>query len=363
MLAMIALFGALGAGIMADAFMATKSTDEGDEADTTDTEEDSTGDAEGDGSMFDFIDDGADLTTAVGSVPAAPVGGYPSGHVEDGMPVSDDIPDTADQSVTLAGGSSDDILSGGNADDQLSGGLGSDQLTGRGGDDVLSGGAGRDHLDGGAGDDRMTGGSGDDTMVGGDGHDRMTGGAGHDSLAGQSGDDLLRGGSGHDTLHGGEGDDTLDGGMGRDWLTGGDGNDLMVGGGSQDTLDGGAGDDTLWGGTLGQTDMAVDFLNGGGGNDTLHLGAGDIGTGGDGADAFVLDDIYPGGPMAEIGDYNPDEDQIVVMYDPTVHASPDLQVVQVPDSNDVTLTLDGVEVAMVRGGIGLDISQVTLRAA
>lgn len=359
MLALLAVFGTLGVGLMADAFLSAKATSQDDTGDSPDEseDEDTSGDDEG-GSIFDYFDD-----PGAGAATQAPPAGFQSGFVNDGMPVSDDVTDLTDTSVRLSGDEQDDILNGGDADDVLSGGGGSDQLTGRDGDDVLRGGAGTDHLDGGAGDDRMLGGTGEDTMAGGDGDDTMAGGAGDDQLAGQEGDDLMRGGSGHDTLQGGAGTDTLDGGMGRDWLAGGEGDDLLVGGGSMDTLDGGDGSDTLWGGAVGQGDMAVDFLNGGSGDDVMHLGAGDVGTGGDGADSFVLQDIYPGGPMAEINDYNPDEDEIVVMYDPAVHDSPTLEVVPVEGSTDVTLNLDGVQVAMVRGGVGLDPAQVILRAA
>lgn len=359
MLALLAVFGALGAGVMADAFLSSKSTGSDAEGEPSEAEDEAPDDDPDLGSMFDHMDQ-PPLTMDADPMAAT---GFQSGHVENGMPVSDDVADETDDPMRISGSAGDDILSTGDGDDALWGRGGEDQLTGRGGDDVMNGGLGNDHLDGDDGDDRMSGGMGNDSLNAGDGDDTLHGGVGNDALAGQDGDDLIRGGSGHDTLMGGDGEDTLDGGMGRDWLAGGAGHDQMVGGGSQDTLDGGDGDDTLWGGSSTAGDMAVDFLNGGAGDDVLHLGAGDYGMGGAGADSFVLQDIYPGGPMAEISDYNPAEDKIVVMYDPAVHAAPELAMVPVEGSDDVTLTLDGVKIAMVRGGIGMDLSQVTLRAA
>lgn len=362
MLAFLALFGALAAGVTADAFLSSKSSDGSGEDDAPEDGEEATGDDVDNGSMFDHMEDLPPPEATVSASVASMIG-QQSGFVNDGMPVSDDVPDATDAPMRASGGSGDDILSTGGGNDALWGRGGDDQLTGRGGDDAMNGGGGRDHLDGGDGDDRMSGGTGDDTMSAGDGDDTMNGGVGNDSLAGQEGNDLIRGGTGHDTLMGGDGDDTLDGGTGRDWLAGGEGNDQMVGGAGQDTLDGGAGNDTLRGGATPLGDMSVDFLNGGDGDDELHLSAGDYGMGGDGADTFVLQDIYPGGPMAEISDYDPAEDQIVVMYDPAVHTAPELAIVPVVGSEDVTLTLDGVQVAMVRGGLGMDLSQVALRTA
>lgn len=375
MLALLALFGAVGAGLVADSLIRSQDpdTDEDPEANgeegTTETE-----DSESSGSMLTWAlddDDDAlsgDLAGAEDS--AAPLALTSPGAdvtadgtpVDDGMPTSDDIPDPAPEAILREGGSDDDILSGDGADDTLAGGAGNDQLTGRGGDDRLMGGSGGDHLEGGDGDDNLMGHGGNDVLIGGAGDDVLSGGRGADSLAGSEGDDRLVGGNGADTLNGGEGQDSLNGGMGRDWLVGGAGDDLMIGGGSQDSLDGGTGDDTLIGGFQGRSDASIDVLNGGEGNDLMVLGAGDIAMGGDGADQFELTDHAPDLPLAEIVDYNPAEDEIVVVYDADQHDAPELTTEPVEGSDDVTLLLDGVAVALIRNAGALDLSQITLRA-
>jgi Ca2+-binding RTX toxin-like protein len=364
MLALLAILGAVGAGLIADGLMRSPTSNDDDVAETDDDGED--GDSPEPpanmGWLFPAVDDAADPASYSAPGPVSPTG-HPAGHVENGMPVSDDIPDPVDQPVALTGTLSDDILSGNGGHDTLSGGAGDDQLVGRGGDDRLSGGSGRDHLDGGEGDDTLLGQGGADVLIGGAGNDLLFGGMGADSLAGGEGDDTLVGGRGADTLMGGEGQDSLDGGMGRDWLVGGAGDDVLVGGASQDTLDGGSGNDTLWGGFEGRSDAAIDVLNGGAGDDLMAIGPGDIAMGGDGADTFQLQDFGPGLPVSEIVDYDADQDQIVVVYDPAQHSAPELTTRPVDGTNDVTLLLDGVAVALIRDGVGLDVSQITVRAA
>ncbi|WP_103332164.1 calcium-binding protein [Pseudotabrizicola formosa] len=343
MLALLAIMGALGAGIVAESL--TRDADPPDEAeDGADAEEDA------DAPLL-----GRELDAGIGA-------GTPSGFVADGMPVSDDLAEPVPVPLDLTGGAGDDILSGGGAADRLWGGDGADQLTGRGGDDRLSGGAGRDWLEGGAGDDSLSGQGGDDVLHGGAGDDRLSGGRGADQLAGGDGDDRLSGGGGADTLLGGEGQDRLDGGIGHDWLAGGAGDDVLMGGAGRDTLDGGAGHDTLWGGSEGASDGAPDWLNGGAGDDLLALGPGDIGTGGEGADLFQLQEFGPGLPLAEIADYNPAEDQLVLIYDASLHSAPVLSAEPVEGSGDVTLMLDGVAVALIRNAPELDLEQISLRA-
>jgi Ca2+-binding RTX toxin-like protein len=351
MLALLAIFGAIGAGLIADSLIRTPEPDEAEEnADEVPEDEDSGSDSDGLEWLF-----APDSPSGVNS--ADEMAGRSAGHVEDGMPLSDDIPDPVDAALSLTGGAGNDILSGGANHDRLAGGDGNDQLTGRGGNDRLSGGAGNDHAEGGDGNDSLFGEGGADVLNGGAGNDTVSGGAGADSLAGGPGNDRLIGGRGADTLAGGEGDDSLYGGMGRDWLAGGAGNDVLSGGGSQDTLDGGAGNDTLRGGA------AADMLNGGEGDDVISLGVGDIAMGGDGADTFQLQDFGPGLPVAEITDYDPDQDQIVVVYDAAQHTAPELSTAAIDGSEDVTLLLDGVAVALIRSGAMLDLSAITLRAA
>ncbi|MEP7157786.1 MAG: right-handed parallel beta-helix repeat-containing protein [Chloroflexota bacterium] len=96
----------------------------------------------------------------------------------------------------------------------LLGGSGNDIIIGSAGDDLLDGGSGNDLLLGGAGNDRLNGGSGNDILLGGIGNDVLDGDDGHDILLGGSGDDFLRGGKGKNILIGGPGNDKLDGGPG-----------------------------------------------------------------------------------------------------------------------------------------------------
>ena len=230
-------------------------------------------------------------------------------------------------SVSMTGGTGDDMLIGGMQDDRLDGGAGNDVLNGPGGneqlyggsgDDSLLGGSGADLLDGGEGNDRLfgQGGSGD-TLTGGNENDVLDGGAGRDwlienvytstnfltdsefrknssvsqligielvsltrprnsgglidasgfngpvTLQGSIGNDTLIGGSQDDSIDGGGGNDSLDGGGGNDTLIGGAGNDSISGGDANDWLDGGDGDDTLNGGS------GNDSLTGGFGNDAI----------------------------------------------------------------------------------------------
>ena len=171
------------------------------------------------------------------------------------------------------------------------------------------------------------------------------------------------GGDGADTLLGGEGSDSLDGGAGADWLAGGVGNDLLQGGAGEDTLDGGDGNDTIWGQSSGDRDAETDFLNGGDGDDVLMVDQGDYAMGGAGADSFHLMDFSQGGPVAQISDYNPAEDDLILYYDATLHPSPVLTAEALDGGQDVTLLLDGVAVAIVRDGAGLSVEDIALRAA
>lgn len=357
MLALLALMGAVGAGLVAGGLLTTPDAREDDSADLP--EDDDTPDEDaGPASALEWVF--VDTLPEEDDTEAA---GTSAGFVVDGMPVSDDVADPEDAAQTLTGDAGDNILSGGAAADTLAGGGGDDQLTGRGGDDRLTGGAGRDHLEGEDGDDLLLGQGGQDVLRGGAGADVLSGGMGADSLSGGEGDDLLTGGNGADTLMGGDGQDSLSGGMGRDWLAGGAGNDALTGGGSQDTLDGGAGNDTLHGGPDGISDASIDMLNGGTGDDLMQIGAGDIAMGGDGADSFALQDFAAGLPLAEIVDYDPGQDEIVVLYDAAAHSAPELTSEPVEGTDDVRLLLDGVPVALIRDAGGMDLSQVVLRAA
>ncbi|MFM9965524.1 MAG: beta strand repeat-containing protein [Planctomycetaceae bacterium] len=152
---------------------------------------------------------------------------------------------------------------------------------------------------------RLNGDAGNDTIFGSDLDDLISGGAGNDSLNGLGGTDrlvesananfkltnskltgvgtdklfsieraALTGGNGNNKLDASAftaGDVTLSGGNGNDTLIGGSGADALLGGDGKDSLVGGAGADTLIGG------FGNDTLKGGEGNDLL--------IGGDGADS------------------------------------------------------------------------------
>jgi Ca2+-binding RTX toxin-like protein len=282
----------------------------------------------------------------------------------DGNHGSSDLPTPADDPVDRHGGTGSDILDGRGAADHLWGEDGDDALLGRDGNDSLYGGAGNDTLTGDAGDDSLDGGEGADSLDGGDGDDHLTGGAGNDRIDGEYGNDTLDGGEGDDSLTGGQGDDAIAAGTGNDTVDAGDGNDSVTGGAGSDDLSGGGGDDTLWGGEPGAgDDHATDYLNGGAGRDEMHVGAGDYANGGEGADTYVLEDHPADQQAAQITDWHPEEDSLVVVYDPAAHPDPTLDVVTEQGSPDATITLDGVPIAHVAGGAGLTVDAIRLQAA
>ncbi len=137
-----------------------------------------------------------------------------------------------------------------------------------GGGQLVSGLSTADYAEGTNNADTLSGFNGDDTLAALGGNDYMDGGAGNDSLDGGDGKDTLNGGIGNDTLRGRDGNDTLNGGAGNDLVKGDAGNDSLVG---QD------GDDTLIGAAA-----------------TTTPGLGEIDTlvGGNGADTFVLGDLF-----------------------------------------------------------------------
>lgn len=279
---------------------------------------------------------------------------------EDGI-ATDDIAEPEDEGLTYLGDAGGNLVDGGETGDDLDGGAGDDQVNAKGGDDTITGGDGDDLIWAGDGADLVAAADGDDQVQGGAGDDTLAGGVGDDSLAGHAGDDSLSGDAGADTLLGGAGDDTLDGGEGADWLAGNDGNDLLVGGGGADTLDGGAGEDTLFGTFPEGDDGGAGFLNGGGGADQLWLGAGDFGHGGEGSDDFLLSQWLHEGGYATISDYNAAEDQIVVVFDPAIHADPQITVEPLVNTDSVQILLDGQPVATVNGSV--DVQDIRLLAA
>jgi hypothetical protein len=142
-------------------------------------------------------------------------------------------------------------------------------------------------------------------------------------------------------------------------LQGGNGHDAMFGAGGFDTLIGGSGNDALGG----SDDDDSDVLEGGDGHDSLTLGAGDIATGGAGADQFTLADFGPNTPPSVITDYSATDDRILLMYDPAVHPEPVVSTEQVEGTDDMSVLLDGVQIAIVLGAPGLTLADIQLMAA
>jgi Ca2+-binding RTX toxin-like protein len=345
MLALLGLFGALMAGVVADmALVKAQPASDGDDdtagPDDPEIAEDSAA----------VLAEGTSVLDFAVSDPAPAETGFDSSDTP-ALPVADLVLGGTDQPDILIGGAGNDSLAGAEAGDHLAGGLGAD---------LLHGDAGRDTVLGEAGTDVLFGGEGNDDLQGDDGDDVVHGDAGHDELTGSSGNDLLHGGDGNDSLLGGEGEDTLDGGAGDDWLAGGFGNDVLKGGTGQDTLDGGDGDDTIWGMDPDDPDDGADFLNGGNGDDLLMIGSGDYANGNAGADVFAIGDWMDEAEFATIGDFDADEDEILVVYDAATHPDPTITFEPVPDSGDITLMLDGVPLALVIKGAGLDPSLVRL---
>ena len=161
------------------------------------------------------------------------------------------------ESLTIRGGSHDDIIIGAKGVDKLYGGDGDDTLVAQDSDALIDGGAntseggvtGKDtvqfatsvsaaklldldlvnvevieitnlgnarydfsvqtealEIDGGTGNDTIIGGRGDDTIQGGGGADSLAGGAGADQIHGDAGADTLTGGAGADVFHFAAGD-------------------------------------------------------------------------------------------------------------------------------------------------------------
>ena len=161
--------------------------------------------------------------------------------------------------------------------------------------------------------------------------------AGELAESGQSGaatqDDTLLGTDRDDVLFGFDGDDQLSGGAGADVLNGGAGNDLVTG------------DD----------DSEGDELIGGDGDDWVVMGDGDTGTGGSGDDEFHMD----ANGTVHIRDYNPDDDRLMVYYDP---AGPVPTLKTEMTETGMLLLADDTVVAVLAGVKELDLTDVHLLA-
>jgi hypothetical protein len=356
MLGLLGLLGAVFAGVLADSILTSGAKDEENEQDIEAEDE-----AEADltdepaPSLLSLIALSGPEAAATSVEPEADTAFGPDEETD-----SSDTPPEPPVDQRLIGEDGDDILTGDGGDDSVEGGAGGDLLGGRDGNDTLHGGGGDDHLHGDEGDDSLFGDDGDDVMDGEAGNDILVGGQGNDYLAGHDGKELILGEAGDDRLLGGGGQDTLDGGAGDDWLCGGEGDDSLTGGAGTDTIDGNDGDDTLWGFDDDAPDAEMDFLNGGRGDDTLHIGASDYAFGDEGADRFVLSDWAAGeDSFAHISDFNPAEDEILVLYDAEAYPDPQLSLEDAGE-DDVTVLLNGLPLAHIAGGSGLDVASLRL---
>lgn len=134
-----------------------------------------------------------------------------------------------------------------------------------------------------------------------------------------------------------------------DVLSGSEADDRMSGSAGSDTLLGGDGDDILYG----DDDAEGDELIGGHGNDILHAGGGDYLHGGAGDDEFRLEEDEP----VFIADYSPDDDKIILEYDPTAP----LPVLETQEMEDgIGLFADSKHVATFGGILSLDVKDVHL---
>lgn len=134
-----------------------------------------------------------------------------------------------------------------------------------------------------------------------------------------------------------------------DVLIGAAGEDTIHGGGGSDLINGGDGDDILYG----DDDAEGDNLIGGDGNDTFFAGAGDHIEGGQGDDRFYMDDEGP----VFIADYNPDDDWIIIEYDPQ-EPLPELETEAAEDG--IQLFAGQKHVATFGGIAVLDVEKIHL---
>ena len=279
--------------------------------------------------------------------------------------------------------SDDDETSGTEGDDELIGGSGDDSINGQGGQDELIGGGGDDTLRGGDGDDIVDGGTGNDELRGGDQNDLVQGFDGDDVLYGGDGDDLALGEAGNDTVWLGEGDDLAwvddeinaelfaTGQLGDVTVYGEAGNDGIWDYDGANTLYGGDGNDDVV--LLDNTWAAVDFRShdlgdGGEGNDFMLADSGDTLIGGAGADSFNVifrDASYDGvtsvnDTAAVVEDFDGAVDFLGVQYLTEGNTDPEapLTATTDPDTGDVTLSVDGVDLVILTAPTNFNLSEV-----
>ncbi|MDZ7709491.1 MAG: hypothetical protein U5K36_04950 [Roseovarius sp.] len=103
------------------------------------------------------------------------------------------------------------------------------------------------------------------------------------------------------------------------------------------------------------------YLNGGSGDDVILAGRDDIVTTGTGADSVVLGDWLDADHQAEILDFSPDEDRLLVVYDDTDGTVPEITLE--PDSDNPAhqrLLVDGEPITLIANAYGLTLDHITL---
>lgn len=148
-------------------------------------------------------------------------------------------------------------------------------------------------------------------------------------------------------------------------ITGGSGDDSLTTEGGGVTLAGGEGDDVLQGNFDPESNapthsvpydahigLGDDSLDGGAGDDRLAGDLGDTLTGGEGSDSFSL--WLQQGSVGHVTDFDPAEDELVLHVDgQTVTAG---QIGLVERGGAMVITLDGEDLAVLRGQTGLGVA-------
>ena len=232
----------------------------------------------------------------------------------------DDVPD-------FFGTAAMEHVTGNALDNLMVGGEGNDLLGGLDGNDTLIGGEGNDRLFAGAGSDAAIGGPGDDRVFLSDGADRSMPEPGSDDDAG---DDLIRGGAASDTILDGAGHNELYGDLGNDRLF---------------AVDGLASDGSFDAAALGQTS---DTLHGGYGDDLLVGDAGDVMTGGDGFDTFVIAAASEAtGAPAILMDFDLRDDLFSVVLLDEPEEDPVIEFAHDPETDQLSAIVNGETVAIL----------------
>jgi len=327
---------------------------------------------------FDTHSDPGNLLVLANGTPVTVMQGLSMMHPQDVevLMVDPNAPDPEDQVIegdvgpdTLVGGAGDDTIDGYAGDDLLDGGTGDDLLRGREGMDSLFGSGGNDAITGGIGDDLLSGGADGDVLFGNDGDDTVGGDDGNDEIYGDEGNDIVSGGAGNDSVEGGDDADLIFGNDGDDFLSGQGGGDFLQGGFGADTLSGGGDDDRLDGtfssgmSSFGPFDEDEgDVLIGGDGNDSILIGVEDTAMGGAGADVFAAGNyIAPGATAGTVEDFDPNEDMIEILYDPSITPNPNITFQPNGSGTATQVLFDGQVVLNVEGAPSLSLQNLQMR--